>query len=272
MKSSIVLMAILAIAVFATTGCEGGKSSAGKASPSPSQPEGPDPTDTQAPAAHPTPESADPTDTQAPAAHATPGPADLTAENDFAESMLLTLGDFPLGWVHEPDAGEDPLVSAPNPLEACIDKSFPGQTGSAIGGEFSDEDRTRLSINPSVYVFDSAANARSAAATIVSSVQCDADVIGDGLDVDERFAFGRTYTEPLVAEPFGATAAIRLLETQIYKNQQPPRSDVLVFDIVIIVDGRVLTEVDGFQRHSPIDQSLLQRYVHTAQEKIRQEP
>jgi len=38
------------------------------------------------------------------------------------------------------------------------------------------------------------------------------------------------------------------------------------------VDGRVLYEVDGFQRYSPIDQDLLQVYVDKGRARIRQEP
>jgi hypothetical protein len=45
-----------------------------------------------------------------------------------------------------------------------------------------------------------------------------------------------------------------------------------VFDVVLVVSGRVLSEVDGFQRNSPIDQALLKRYVDKARAMIPQEP
>lgn len=185
--------------------------------------------------------------------------------------MLLTLPDFPAGWVHQAAGPRDDLqASDPGPFTRCISSAFAGQTGRAVGGEFSDKDTTTLSINPSVYVFDNAADAQSAAQSIISEVQCFADVIGDGLDTGGTVKLGQTYTEPLQADAFGATAAIRSFDTQIYRDQQ--RSDVLVFDVVIVVRGRVLYDVDGFQRYSPIDQSLLKTYVDKARGKIRQEP
>jgi len=185
--------------------------------------------------------------------------------------MLLALKDFPPGWVHKAaDPGDDPHASVPAPLERCVPPAFVGQTGRAVGGEFSDENTTLLSINPLVYVFDSEEHAQIAARAITSEAQCFADVIGNGLDLDRTFAFGETHTEPLSADFFGATAAIRSFNTQVYKSENPPHSDVLVFDIVILVNGRVLSEVDGFQRHSPIDQALLQRYVDKARAKVRQ--
>jgi hypothetical protein len=252
MKNAILISAILVLGVALGTACASDTSTEGKTRSSASPPASSDSTSPKTPAAQETTRSADP-----------------RAEDDLAESMLLTIEDFPPGWVHKPyDDSQDAQAPDPNPLEPCSDDSFAGQTGSAIGGEFSDENTTLLSVNPSVYVFESAESAQSAADTIVSNAQCFADVIGDGLDIDETFAFGRTYVEPLSAEAFGATAAIRLVETQIYKDERPPDSDVLVFDVVIVVEGRVLVEVDGFQRHSPIDQALLQLYLNMAREKI----
>lgn len=186
--------------------------------------------------------------------------------------MLITLEDFPAGWIHEPEEPEETQERGPEPLEACLVDNYPGQTGSAIGGEFSDENTTRLSINPSVYVFQDDSSARNAADALLASVQCFSEAIGDGFNVDETFAFGPSWTEPLPSDGFDATAAIRVFNTQVYKQSGSAASDVLVFDVVIIVQGRVLYEVDGFQRHSPIDQQLLKRYVDAARMKIRQEP
>ena len=235
LRHSIVPTALLAITLSLAAGCGGGASSAGEASPPGS-------------------ESA---------------LSDPTAEDAFAESLLLTSDDFPTGWVHLAYE-RDPREAAPEPSRPCIENQFPGQTGSAIGGEFSDENTTLLSINPSVFVFDGAASAQAAAEAIMSNVQCYADRVGDGMDVNETFAVGKTYTEALEAEALGATAAIRLYETQIYKSANSSDSDVLVFDIVVVVDGHILYEVDGFQRYWPIDQNLLKHYVDKAREKIGQ--
>ncbi len=241
MTLRIAVLAGIAIALVAA-GCSGSASAPGLASPT-----------SQATQSEPT------------------APADPTAENDFAESLLLTLADFPAGWVYEPAEPEDSEPPS-DPFDACIEFEFDGQTGSALGGEFLTESTTRVSISPIVYVFENAADAHAAAETIVSSVQCLADLIGEGLDLDENFAMGRAYTEPLEPAAYEATAAIRLYETLIYKSEEPRDNDILVFDLVIIVDGRVLYEVSGFQRESPIDESLLKIYVDTAREKIRQEP
>jgi hypothetical protein len=204
-------------------------------------------------------------------ADATPTTGRASAnEDDFAASMLLTLDDFPAGWVHKP--GEPDTSNAPAPLAPCYDFELHGQTGEAVGGEFSDFNTTMLSINPSVYVFDSAEHAGLAADALIDQAQCLADAIGDGFDVDATFAFGPTETRPLDASAFGAVAAIRVFNTQVYKDAQPPHSDILVFDVVVIVDGRVLYRVEGFQRYLPIDQDLLKTYVDLARAKIKQEP
>lgn len=216
-------------------------------------------------------EDLEPTATTAPSATATAAaPLDPSAENAFAESLLLTLADFPAGWFHEPAEPEDSEPPSA-PFDACIDIEFDGQTGSAIGGEFLPESSARLRISPTVYVFEGAAAAQEAAETIVSSIQCFADLVGDGLDLDEDFAIERAYTEPLAPAAYEATAAIRLYETLIQKSEEP-RENILVFDLVIVVDGRVLYEIQGFQRESPIDESLLKLYVDKARVRIRQEP
>lgn len=243
-------LTLVAVVLPMAAACGRDNSSVSQGSPSPSQSTQLEPTDTQTPTL----------DVKTPP---------LASEDDLAESLLLTPADFPPGWIHEPDQpGEDPQEPSPNPLEACLDDEYAGQTGSAIGGEFSDTNTTRLSINPSVYIFDTPASAQNAAQTIISNAQCIADVVGEGIEVNGSFALGKTYTEPLSAEAFGATRAIRLFETLISLDNDPPDSDVLVFDVVILVRERVLYEIDGFQRHSPIDQSLLMLYVDRARDKI----
>jgi len=199
-------------------------------------------------------------------------PTAAPSEDSLAASMLPTLADFPTGWVHRPASpDEDLAVAGPEPIRACFQPELTGLTGTAVGGEFSDSNTTRLSINPSVYVFNNETNAEQAVQTIAARAQCFADTIGDGLDVDESFAFGPTYTEALNAGDFGAKSAVRLFDTQIYKDQNPVRSDVLVFDIIIVAEGRVLYQLEGFQRHTAIDQALLKRYVDEAAARIRQQ-
>jgi len=214
-----------------------------------------------------------PTALTAAASAVDPTSARVTKDDALAESMLLAASDFPNGWVHEPtDSSYDPQApfpGAPDAMKKCFTGAFPGQTGRAIGGEWSNSRTTMLSINPSVYVFDNPEDAQRAAQQTMTNAQCMADSIGDGLDVDATFSYGKSYTTQLAANEFGATLAIRFFNTQVHKDQSPERSDVLVFDIVVTVRGRILYQVEGFQRYAPIDQALLGQYVRKAQAKIQ---
>jgi hypothetical protein len=188
--------------------------------------------------------------------------------------MLLDRSDFPQDWVHRPWDQEalDEFRSGSAWQHCYANSTLPGETDRAYGGEYSNENTTLLSINPAVFVFDSEANAELGMDSLIKEFECFAGVVGDGLEVDEQFAFGETRVERLPADMYDATSAIRATSTQIYKTRVPPDSDVLVFDVVYITDGRVVSEVTGFQRHSPIDQELLREYVEKARLKIRQEP
>jgi len=188
--------------------------------------------------------------------------------------MLLALSDFPQGWIHRPwDQQAIDDFRSGSAWEHCYEEAtLPGETDRAYGGEYSDENTTRLSINPAVFVFDSGANAERGIDSLIGQFECFAQTIGNGLEVDEQFAFGETSVEALPEEMYDATSAIRLLNTQIYKTSEPAETDVLVFDVVYILDGRVVSEVTGFQRHMPIDQGLLSEHVEKASLKIRQEP
>ena len=241
-KHSIVSTALLAIVLALAIACAGSAPSSDQASPPASQP------------------------TQSESEH----PIDPTAENEFATSMLLTLADFPAGWFHEPDDSDEDEM--PNPLDVCFDDEFEGQTGSALGGEFSDANTSRLSINPSVYVFGSADDAQKAVESMLPSIKCMAVLIGDGLELNANVALGRMYYEPISTDVYEATAAIRIYQTLIIQTQERPDTEILVFDLVTIVDGRILYLVEGYQRQTPIDQSLLKLYVDKARAKIRQAP
>ena len=203
----------------------------------------------------------------------TSSPQDIESEAAIAQTMLIDISDFPAGWVHRPwdEEAIDEFRSIPAWSHCYEQKTLPGETDRAYGGEYSDENTTLLSINPAVFVFDSEGNAEQGVDELVGEFECFAAVVGNGLDVNERFAVGETGVEALPMETYGARA-IRVRNTQIYKTSEPPDSDVLVFDVVYIADGQVVSEVTGFQRHTPIDQELLREYVEKARLKIRQEP
>ena len=208
-------------------------------------------------------------------AEPTPRAAPIS-DDRLAESMLLDSDDFPDDWVHlaynQDDLDEAYADFGVGSLDACRMESFDGETGRALNGEFSDRNTTMLSINPRVIVFDTDEHARAAVADIVRVQRCEADAIGTGLDVDETFALGPATFESRPSEPFDAQSVIRTSTVQIYKTETPPNEDLLVFDVVHLVEGRVVYEVVGFQRHTPIDEELLRTYVEAARGKIRQQP
>lgn len=203
----------------------------------------------------------------------TSSPISSAVDDGLAATMLLDASDFPEGWIHRPYDEKAIDEWRSNPAWAqCFNPSLPGETDRAFGGEYSDKNTTLLSINPAVYVFDSAAGAESGMKSLIDEYDCFAGVVGTGLDVDAGFAYGDTSVETLDADVYDATSAIRFMNTQIYKTQASPNSDVLVFDIIYLTEDRVVYEVTGFQRYAPIDQGLLSAYVEKARLKIRQQP
>jgi hypothetical protein len=200
--------------------------------------------------------------------------SDAGSDSGFARTMLLDRSDFPQNWVHSPwDQEAVDEFRSRSAWQHCYENStLPGETDRAYGGEYSNANTTLLSINPAVFVFDSEVKAESGMDSLIEESECFARVIGNGLDVDEQFAFGETRVETLPEEMYNATSAIRLTNTQIYKTSVPPHTDVLVFDVVYITDGRVVSEVTGFQRYLPIDQELLREFIEKARLKISQQP
>lgn len=196
----------------------------------------------------------------------TPSPTD----DVVASTLLLDSSDFPEGWVNLPwnqQAMDDFRAGAP--WERCHASMLPGEVDRAYGGEYSDANTTLLSINPAIYVFDSAASAEAGVDSLIGEYECFADVVGKGIDIDEQFAFGETNVEALAADQFGANSAIRVSNTQVYKTSDPPNTDVLFFDVTYVVSGAIVSEVTGFQRHNPIDEDLLATYVEKARLKIQ---
>ena len=198
--------------------------------------------------------------------------SDIESDPGSAQTKVLELSDFPSGWVHRPWDQEaiDQFRSLPAWKHCYQEKTLPGETDRAYGGEYSDKNTTLRSINPAVFVFDSEANAKRGIDGLINEYECFAGVVGDGLAVNESFAMGETNVKALPEEMYDATSAIRVTNTQIYKTSVPPDSDVLVFDVVYIAAGRVVSEVTGFQRHTPIDQEFLREYVEKARLKIGQ--
>jgi hypothetical protein len=192
----------------------------------------------------------------------------VVADSDSAASRLLTIDDFPDGWVHRPpqpgevDDGSTPGENA----YGCPVGPLVGETDRAFGGEYSNANTTMLSVNPTVHVFETAAAAAAALDELYARSECFARAVGDGLDLDASFAFGKTTIEERSPDVVGADRLFRVANTQIYKDAG--QEDVLWFDSALVVEGRFLYRLDGFQRHEPIDQELLKTYVEIARERI----
>lgn len=186
------------------------------------------------------------------------------SEDELARSLLLAISDFPDGWIHEP--AEPDELAASDPFAGCNQEPYPGQTGKAEGGEFSDADTTQLSVNPIVFVFATEKDAKAALDRFADQINCMARIIRNGSARDEEFAITTVdLANPEIKKRGDETRRFRISYQVEWVGQQP---ETLVFDVVLVRRDRFITEIDGFRRAVPMENSVLLTYVDKAFEKV----
>ena len=189
-----------------------------------------------------------------------PAATTVPADQAIAESLLLTLADFPADWTEEPD---EPGDSA-NPLDTCDPGDARGRTGLAETGDFT---LGTDSVSNSVAVFQSAAAALAALDRIPEQGNCMVREIKGGALDDENFEALDATFEPM---PFPATGdrveAHRF--TMTLKQLDSGLELKVTLDLVYAVKGRVGFSLSAQGVLSPFDSAMLESLAALMTERL----
>jgi hypothetical protein len=184
-------------------------------------------------------------------------------ERAIAESILLTVNDFPTGWAEETQSDEE------SPFDRCDPDKAPGNLGEAETGDFSDG--SDFTLSESVAVFETSAQVGFAIDRVEEVAQCFVEVVDDG-DADNAEA---EFTDPSFSQlSFPAkgdrSEAYRLKFRVQLRGQSGfgTQGDVF-FDLVFVRVGRVGVAIYAFDTFSAPDPDIWERYVDIAVERAR---
>jgi hypothetical protein len=189
-------------------------------------------------------------------------------ETQLAESMLITLGDFPPGWSKLP--GADPVEKV---LDRCRDNDQleQGMTGLARSAAFTLVGTEEIIQTLMIFVDESAATAAMEAVTKSSVWQCVMDRFNDGEGDTTDYRFTKASYAPLSFPQVGDASVAYRLELEL----EPALTGggfSLYWDGVYVRKGRAvfaLTAGGAFLRgDAPIEPSLLEEIVRKAEARI----
>lgn len=161
-------------------------------------------------------------------------------ESDLAEDLLLTIDDFPAGWVEREaqDRG----------FEEC-DGNAPGKTGEAEAGQFS-EDGTFTVVNLAA-VFERPVQIELD--RFEESVQCVVDAINDGeLDDTNATFFDASFGSLSFPEKGDESRAFRISFRGESREESTLGNEAeFHYDIVVVRVGRIGLLVGALDIHTP---------------------
>lgn len=191
---------------------------------------------------------------------------ELLPRDAEAQTMLLTLSDFPTGWTE--DKSED---NTPTEFAKCEQEAPSGRVGHAATGNFSENGTS--SIEHSVVVFETADDASKSWDRFGEFAGCMAKVINDGkLDDDEMEAGGAKVQEMSFPALGDATRANRITFTAKSKEDSGPFSQVDAFiDVIWVQQGEVAFTLVATDVLTPFSISMVEEMAHKALTKIPSE-
>ncbi len=206
-----------------------------------------------------------------PTATPSPTPAPTTSapkdETAFAQSMLLTLDDFPDDYDLSPIAAGDA-----NPLDTiCGTGREAGKTGKATAGDFVPA-ADGASYSENIVVFANSSAVSRAADTLPSYVDCGVKAINDGRLDRGNLRFGDA---KLSSENFDVPGEKHFAYSITATGRQTGKQDAfqnLYFLIVYGTQGRVGYSISANGAGEPPDGEELSHVAHLAHERIRQQP
>jgi hypothetical protein len=195
------------------------------------------------------------------------GSSGNTSEQELAESMLLALSDFPVGWAEEADSEEEES----SPTAKC-EFGSEGRTGRANTGDFSDG--SSASISQSLGIFESVSDVSSRLDQLRSGEvgDCFIGVIEDGGLDDEEITFSDASQSEISFPEIGdETVAVRIEVRYELVGETGFGSEGSIFiDLISVGVDRVGFTVQGSDVLSPYDVGELESYVRTAEARARE--
>jgi hypothetical protein len=189
----------------------------------------------------------------------------LMNEDELAESMLLSVDDFPSGWSEAPVGEEEE-----SPFDKCDQGDSEGRTGRAETGDFSRGDQATVS--QGVAIFQTAQQVEAPLDRFSELGECLAGVVEDGeLDNDEA-AFSDATFGPLAIREFGDRTDAYRIKIHFKAKQQTglgSEGDLFV-DAVLVTNGRVGFTIRADDALTPFDTDELEDIVGKAQSKVEQ--
>lgn len=177
-------------------------------------------------------------------------PAATTVAKDQAqaESLVLTLADFPSGWKQKP-----PKDDVPGPLDACDPGDSPGRTGLSEPPDFALGDD---SVANAVALFGSKQAASASLDRIRPQADCMVAAIKSGAVDSAQLTAVDAAVEPLKVPAMGdRTEAHRVTITF---KQLPSNVEVAVtIDLVFVAKGRAGFSLVAQSVLTPFDEKLL---------------
>lgn len=183
-------------------------------------------------------------------------PAEATiahSEDALAESLLLTIADFPTGWTETPDDESDDGDSSG--LDKCsVKEKLSGGTGTASTGDFSKGNSGSVTQLVAVYATDEAAKAATPA--LESFFDCLVRVINDGAmntdDVKFKDATRGVLSMPSIGEQMSASR----ITFEGKQNGVNLTIDAYI-DLITVRQGRFVTFMFAFDVISPFPPETL---------------
>lgn len=186
-----------------------------------------------------------------------------TSEDATAQSMLLTIQDFPTGWTQIEDDGED----EESPFDALCDIE-PADikiTGRAETGDFESSSQATISQNAAVYESDGEVERVNAA--LDEFFDCMVGAINDGELDDDGVKFSNAKKGELSMPAFGESMTSTRISFQA-EQEDIALKPTFYLDIVGIQQGRYLSVFFAFDSFSPFDTAMLTEVLEKAEAKF----
>jgi len=196
----------------------------------------------------------------------TPGAPD---ESTFAKTMLLTLADFPSGWISSPNSDAD---ESNNPLtKACGNAAQQGRSGRSTSDDFQATPNS-VAISESLVIFPDEASASSAIENVPALVDCTVKSLNDGtLDTNQvKFSAASSSVVPITAP--GDKIYSYQVKATVGSSDAPGQTQDVYLLIAYIRVGRINFSIRANGSTAPIDAGEISGYAQKASAKIRQQP
>jgi hypothetical protein len=194
----------------------------------------------------------------------------VRSEDELAETLLLDVNDFPLGWSETAESESDDEEDGPcdDELESEIEGG--DSSGSARSGDFSEGNVA--SVTQWLATFDSAGDARTRLSLVEEFGRCLVDAFNDGeADTSEAGYSDASLGEVSFPALGDSSVVFRIQVTGRVLGESGPFSEVEVYaDLIAVQTERVAFVMLASDVLSPFDPDLLLEIAQTATAKVNE--